>query len=119
MKEYIYTTIGAFLMALGIVVFLLPCRLSSGGFSGITTILYYLYDFKIGTTTILMNLPLFVIAYFKVGKKFFSKAIYGTIVFSLILNILESLLKDIPVLTEDKLLASIYRRTISRNSEQQ
>lgn len=74
-KEILATFVGIALMALGIVIFLLPNQLSSGGFSGIGTVLYYLFGFKVGTTTLLMNIPLFIIAYFKIGKKFFTKAI--------------------------------------------
>lgn len=107
-KEYILITIGCTLMALGVVIFLLPNQLSSGGFSGITTVLYYLFDFKIGTTTLLMNIPLFIIAYFKLGKGFLVKAIYGTVAFSFLLNIFENLSKNIQIITQDRLLASIY-----------
>lgn len=107
-KEYILIIIGCTLMSLGVVLFLLPNQLSSGGFSGITTVLYYLFDLKIGTTTLLMNIPLFIMAYFKIGKRFLVKAIFGTITFSLLLNTFESLLSNIPVFTQDKLLSSIY-----------
>ena len=75
LKETLITFLGCALMAFGIVVFLLPNRLSSGGFSGIATLLYYIFGVKVGTTTLLMNIPLFVIAYVKLGKKFLIKAI--------------------------------------------
>lgn len=106
--EFLAIIAGCTLMSLGIVLFLLPNQLSSGGFSGITTVLYYLFNFKIGTTTLLMNIPLFIIAFFKLGKRFFTKAIFGTISFSVLLNIFETFLKDVTILTNDKLLASIY-----------
>lgn len=78
-------------MALGVVLFLLPNQLSSGGFSGISTVLYYFFNFKIGTVTLLLNIPLFIIALFKLGKRFFVKAIFGTTVLSLMLDIFENL----------------------------
>ncbi len=74
-KEILITAIGCTFMALGIVIFLLPNQLSSGGFSGIATVLYYTFGFKVGLTNFLMNIPLFIIAYIKIGKKFFIKAI--------------------------------------------
>lgn len=122
MKKYVIDflaiILGASLMALGIVLFLLPNRLSSGGFSGITTILYYLFDLKIGTMTLLMNIPLFIIAFLKLGRDFFSKAIFGTISFSLLLNIFEKLFENMQILTDDRLLASIYGGIVVRSSEQ-
>jgi len=112
MKKYIIevigTIIGSSIMAFGIALFLLPNQLSSGGFSGITTVLYYLFDLKIGTTTLLMNIPLFIMAYLKLGKKFLAKAIFGTVTFSVLLNIFEMLMQNVRVITQDKLLASIY-----------
>ena len=75
LKETLITLIGCALMAFGIVVFLLPNRLSSGGFSGIATLLYYIFGLKVGTTTLLMNIPLFILAYVKLGKKFVIKAV--------------------------------------------
>ena len=53
---------------------------------------------------IIINIPLFVVALFKLGKKFFVKAIIGTGLLSLFLNVFEG----IEPLTTDRLLASIY-----------
>lgn len=75
LKETLITVIGCIFMAFGIVLFLLPNQLSSGGFSGISTLLHYIFGFKVGTVTLLMNVPIFIIAYVKLGKKFFVKAI--------------------------------------------
>ena len=74
-KDIIFIIIGCNFMALGVVLFLLPNQLSSGGFCGIATLLYYIFNFKIGTTTLILNIPLFAIAYFKLGKRFFAKAV--------------------------------------------
>ena len=41
--EMIYLTLGCCIMAIGTSLFLLPNKLSSGGFTGIATILYYLF----------------------------------------------------------------------------
>lgn len=90
-KEFILIIIGCMFMALGVVLFLLPNQLSSGGFSGISTVIYYFFNLKIGTVTLLLNIPLFIIALFKLGKRFFIKAIFGTTVLSLLLNIFENL----------------------------
>lgn len=103
-KELILMIIGSALMASGTAFFLLPNQLSSGGFSGIATILYYLFNFPMGTTIIVLNLPLFAIALFKLGRRFFVKAIIGTGLLSLFLNIFEG----VQALTTDRLLASIY-----------
>lgn len=104
LKDFILITIGSFFMAFGTAFFLLPNQLSSGGFTGITTIIYYLFKFPMGTMMIIINIPLFVIALFKLGKKFFVKAIVGTGVLSLFLNLFEG----VEPLSSDRLLSSIY-----------
>lgn len=96
--------IGAIIMAVGINLFLVPNQLSSGGFSGIGTIIYYIFKIPVGTTILILNVPLFLIAYFKIGKKFFAKAIIGTILLSYFLN----LFQNFKPITNDRFLAFLY-----------
>jgi len=96
--------IGTFIMAIGIGQFLVPNHLSSGGFSGIATIGYYLLDIPIGTILLIINIPIFLLSYFKIGKKFLFRSIIGTFLLSVFLDWTQTL----PVLTNDRLLASIY-----------
>jgi len=73
--KVIEISIGCIILAFGISVFLLPNQLSSGGFSGISTIFYYLFKTKIGTTLFVLNIPLMILAFFRFGKLFILKAI--------------------------------------------
>ena len=104
LKELTLITIGTLLMAFGTAFFLLPNQLSSGGVAGITTITYYLFNLPMGTVMIFLNIPLFIIALIKLGKRFFIKAIIGTGMLSIFLNLFEG----VNALTSDRLLASIY-----------
>lgn len=104
LKELTLITIGTLLMAFGTAFFLLPNQLSPGGFAGITTITYYLFNLPMGTVMIFLNIPLFIIALIKLGKSFFIKAIIGTGMLSMFLNLFEGA----NALTSDRLLASIY-----------
>ena len=107
-KKFIYevieTLVGSFIMAAAVSLFLLPNELSSGGFSGIATILYYLFKFPVGTTIIVLNIPLFILATFKIGKRFLFKSVIGTISLSVFIDILDKLRP----LTNDKILACVY-----------
>ena len=102
--EVIETLVGSFIMAAAVSLFLLPNELSSGGFSGIATILYYLFKFPVGTTIIVLNIPLYILATFKIGKRFLFKAVVGTISLSIFIDILDTLRP----LTNDKILACVY-----------
>ena len=113
--EILGTITGAFIMAFGISEFLLPNQLSSGGISGIATITYYLLNIPMGTMILILNLPLFIFAFYKIGKVFFVKSIIGTISLSYFIDLLDTL----EPLTNDKFLACIYGGIIIglRNSD--
>lgn len=113
--EIVGTIFGAFIMAFGISLFLLPNQLSSGGISGIATITYYLLKIPMGTMIMLINIPLFIFSMFKIGKTFFVKSIIGTMCLSLFIDILDKL----EPLTNDRFLACIYGGIIIgfRNSD--
>lgn len=102
--EILETIIGAFIMAIGVSLFLLPNQLSSGGVSGIATITYYLFKIPMGITILAINLPLFLFSFFKIGKIFFAKTILGTVSLSVFIDMLD----QIQPLTQDRFLASIY-----------
>ena len=103
-KQNFISIIGTLFMALGTSVFLVPNKLSSGGFAGIATIIYYLFDINMGSSILFFNIPLFIFAYFKLGKSFFIKSAISTIVFSIFLD----LFNNINFYIGDKLLGSIY-----------
>lgn len=102
--ESLETIVGAFIMAVAVSFFLLPNELSSGGFSGIATIIYYLFQLPMGITMLILNVPLFLFATFKIGKSFFVKSIIGTVSLSLFID----WLNQFSPLTNDKILACVY-----------
>ncbi len=102
--EILEILIGSSIMALGISLFLLPSKLSTGGFAGISTIFYYLFKIPIGLSNLILNIPLFIVAWFKIGKKFFYKSILGTISLSVFLDIFNK----INPATGDSFLACVY-----------
>lgn len=102
--EVLGTVLGAFVMAIGVSLFLLPNQLSSGGVSGIATITYYLFNIPMGTMILIINVPLFLFAFFKIGKSFFIKSLIGTFTLSLFIDMLDNL----KPITQDRFLACIY-----------
>ena len=102
--SYLQVIIGAMIMALGIDFFLLPNQLSSGGFSGIATIAYYLLNFPMGFTILILNIPTFIFAYFKIGKEIFFKSLVGTFTLSTAIDIFDK----IPIITNDRFLGCIF-----------
>lgn len=101
--EMIRIIIGTAIISIGTACFLLPNKLSFGGMTGIATIVYYIFGIPIGNTIFICNIPLFILAFSKFGKKFCIKSLIGTISLSIFLNIFE----NFSAITGDKLLASI------------
>lgn len=104
LTEILVTIIGALIMAIGVAQFLLPNQLSSGGITGVATIMYYLLKIPMGTAIVLLNIPLFLMSIFKIGKTFFIKSIIGTIAISVFIDIFDKF----KPLTNDRFLACIY-----------
>lgn len=102
--EFLLLIIGCFIMALGTSQFLLPNQLSSGGFAGISTIVYYFMGVPLGTTMFILNIPLLILSYFRIGKKFILKSLAGITILAIFIDILDRF----PPLTEDRFLGCVY-----------
>lgn len=85
--DLIYMVLGAFFIAIGTNLFLLPHKMTTGGASGIATIFYYLLNIPMGLTIMLINIPLFIFSIIKLGIKFNLKTVFTTIILSLFLEI--------------------------------
>ena len=102
--EILLIMLGTMTMSIATALFLLPNQLSSGGFSGIATITYYLFNWKMGTVILLLNIPFFIIAFIRIGKEFVFKSILGTIFLSQFIDFFDRF----NPLTTDRVLACIY-----------
>lgn len=104
LKDIILIVFGTMFAGFGMASFLLPNKLSSGGFTGIATVFYYFFGWNVGFTVIILNIPFFIYAFIRIGKKFLIKTVIATFLLSFFIDIFEYL----PLLTNDRLLASIY-----------
>lgn len=104
LKRGTFTFIGAVLMAVGLEIFLVPNQVIDGGIVGISIILSYLTDVKLGLYIFLLNIPFFYIGYKQIGKTFALTTLFGVAV----LSITTTLLHPVPELTEDLLLATVF-----------
>lgn len=85
-SDTILIIIGTYLVSLGINLFLLPLKLTTGGVSGIATILYYKFGISMGITVVALNIPLFIISIIKLGIKSSIKTIFATFLLSFFLD---------------------------------
>ena len=98
------TAIGSALFALGFAMFLIPNDINTGGISGLAMILRELLGFgSIGTLTLVMNIPLFLIGGLKIGKRFFAGSLIGMVVSSVLMD----LFALIPFATPEPLIGGL------------
>lgn len=97
--------LGSVIFSLGFNLFLGPNALNAGGISGLAMILVHLLGFgSVGTITILMNLPLFILGGVKIGRKFLIGSLAGMLATSIALDAFVAL----PVPQVEPLLAALY-----------
>ncbi len=71
-----------------------PCGLVTGGFSGVAIIIKSLTEHivpggvPLWLTNLLLNIPVFIVAYIKMGKRFIGRTLFGTVMLSVWLYIL-------------------------------
>ena len=104
LKDIFLITAGAFIYAFGVNYFFVANKMADGGIAGISVILHYLFNFKISTTYLVLNIPLIVIGYKLIGGKFILKTFYGTAMTSLAFRVFQNYLGPM----DDKLIASIF-----------
>ena len=99
------TAIGCALFALGFDLFLMPGGMNAGGLSGLAMVFVHLTDFgSVGAITALLNIPLFVLAGMKIGRKFFLGSLMGMLFSSVFIDVFAVL----PTPTVEPLLGAVY-----------
>lgn len=105
-QAYLIISLGCLIMTISINTFFVPHHLLSGGLSGLAMIVYFLTGFPMGTFTLLINIPLFYIAYRYISPQYCFNGLYGLIVFSLMWDATTFLAQM--NLVDDVMLSSIY-----------
>lgn len=105
LEKVFFLTLGPLIAAFALEVFLVPNNIIDGGIVGISIILSYLTKINLGLLIFVINIPFFLLAFNKIGKKFVIQTFYAIGMLSLWVNFLTS--HHIPV-TNDLLLATVF-----------
>lgn len=103
-RRLIAVPIGAFIVAVGLEIFLIPNHVIDGGITGISIMLSVTLGLPIGIFLILLNIPFFLLGYKQIGKTFALTSLLGIALMSLFTQLL------VPVrpLTTDPILATVF-----------
>ncbi len=105
LKSYSVITLGLFLNALAWTAFIIPSEIIGGGITGLSTIVFYATGLPVGATFFLINIVLIIIGIKSLGLSFGIRTIYGSIVLSVFLSVLQQFITE-PVVS-DKFMAAI------------
>ena len=99
------TIVGSTVFALGFALFLQPNDMNPGGISGLAQVMVELVGFgSVGTLSILINLPLFILGGLKIGKRFFAGSLLGMLLSSVLIDAFAL----IPFPVTEPLIAALY-----------
>lgn len=103
-KNYLMIMVGITILAMGVNVYYAPQHLVTGGISGLSIVLEYVFKIPLWLTNIIANVPLFIIGIKLKGIEFAKKAIFGAIYVSIALWYTGF----IPPVQSDLLIASVF-----------
>ncbi len=90
-KDYLWIILGSIITAAAINLFLVPYKIAPGGVTGIATVIYYLSGekFPVGTTMLVLNIPLFIFGMKFIGGRFTVRTLFSTIFLSVVIDLSE------------------------------
>lgn len=107
-KQYgwlLATIVGSTVFSLGFSLFLQPNDISPGGISGLALVAVEVLGFgSVGRMSILINLPLFILAGVKIGKRFFAGSLLGMLASSVLIDVFAM----VPMPVVEPLMAALY-----------
>ena len=95
--------LGCLLGAMAYPMFLTPNYISPGGLTGVAMVFNYLFHWPVGTVSLLLNIPLFLIGYRSMGRVFVFRSLIAMVLFSFLIDLL-----PLPVVTQEPLLGALF-----------
>lgn len=92
-KDYLMIALGMLMYGVGWTVFLLPNDIPSGAVPGIASIVFWATGFPVQYTYLIINFSLLLLALKILGLKFCLKTIWAVAVLTILLAIIQDLIK--------------------------
>lgn len=95
LRDYLQMLLGTVIYTIGYTCFLLPYKIVSGGVTGVSTIFFYLTGFPAGSTYLIINIGLLLIAMRVLGWRYLVRTIIVTLLISGAINLMQTQLTEI------------------------
>ena len=103
--DFLYYIVGSFIYSFAITAFISANEISPGGFTGIATLVNFVAHIPTGVVLLLLNVPVIILGFVKLGGAFILKTSGATVILSVCLDISE---KVFPRFDTDSILASLF-----------
>jgi len=103
LKNALLIVVGLLCCAAAYNMYLIPNSIAAGGFTGIGQLVNSIVDIKVGTVSIILNVPLFLLSMKSLGLRFGVRSLLAMLGLSLFIDYL-----PIPAATNDMLLATVF-----------
>lgn len=110
LTDAMFDVAGCGLLALGLSCFSAPNDIAPGGVSGLSVMINHLSGMPISALTMLLNIPLLILAWFFLGREFTIKTVISVLILTLELELAA---RFVPVYTGNVLLAALYGGVLS------
>lgn len=110
LKDIVFYVAGAVLYAASVDIFTAPNNIAPGGLIGVATMVNHLTDLPIGTVVMALNVPIFIMGFFAIGKSYMLKSLFCTVMSSVAIDLLALV---VPVYKGEPLLAAIFGGVLS------
>ncbi len=105
-RDYLLITLGAVCIALSVDMFLVPNDVVSSGLTGLGMIAHFLWGWKIGVVTFVLNIPLLIAGMrYSGGLRFFIRTVYAVIAMTAAIDLL---MPHVPAITGDPLIYTLF-----------
>lgn len=104
-KDLLFFVAGSLIYAVSVKMFTAPNHIASGGVTGLSIVLNYLFHTPIGATAFLINIPIFIWAIVEIGYKLVAKTFVATLLSSAAIDLMGYV---IPPYEGNQMLAAIF-----------
>ena len=103
LRAWLNILIGCLIAASAYPLFMTPHNIAPGGLTGVAVILNYHFHVPVGTTSLILGIPLLLIGWKTVNAQFALRTLGATAIFSVLIDVL-----PFPSLTDDYLMATLF-----------
>lgn len=82
----LFYLLGSVLYALSVNIFTAPNQIAPGGVTGVATLFNFAWGLPIGTMILVINLPLLIASWFRLGKAFTIRTLIVTVLSSVVID---------------------------------